>query len=265
MGLHAGHGVNAQVTAFGPYLIAIVPSGTSLARQAANQPGLPGGTSLPDVPTSGAWFKAHGGHLINVGSVSGSDNWQVVAQQFPVVSHELLRPGPEAATPPWSSAWTSATSTAAFSRLAAIDLIVSVIIIVGLAIVGVAIVRASLRPLRDIERTAQAIAAGDLSRRVPDQDPVTEVGRLGRSLNTMLSQIESSFYAQAQSEAAARRSEERMRQFVADASHELRTPLTAMRGYAEYYRQRGGLHDDFASRPEPAAASPATSWAATRS
>ena len=127
--------------------------------------------------------------------------------------------------------------------LAEIDLLVSVIIVLALAIVGVAIVRASLRPLRDIERTAQAIAAGDLSRRVPDQDPVTEVGRLGRSLNTMLSQIESSFYAQAQSEAAARRSEERMRQFVADASHELRTPLTAMRGYAEYYRQRGG-HDE---------------------
>ena len=125
------------------------------------------------------------------------------------------------------------------------------IIIVGLAIVGVAIVRASLRPLRDIERTAQAIAAGDLSRRVPDQDPVTEVGRLGRSLNTMLSQIESSFYAQAQSEAAARRSEERMRQFVADASHELRTPLTAMRGYAEYYRQRGGLHEDAPSSGQP--------------
>ena len=120
----------------------------------------------------------------------------------------------------------------------------SVIIIAGLAIVGVAIVRASLRPLTDIERTAQAIAAGDLSRRVPDQDPVTEVGRLGRSLNTMLSQIEASFYAQAQSEAAARRSEERMRQFVADASHELRTPLTAMRGYAEYYRQRGGMAEE---------------------
>ena len=80
----------------------------------------------------------------------------------------------------------------------------------------------------------------------------------------MLSQIESSFYAQAQSEAAARRSEERMRQFVADASHELRTPLTAMRGYAEYYRQRGGLR---AAEPrrQQRAASPATSWAATRS
>ena len=142
------------------------------------------------------------------------------------------------------------------SQLAGIDLIVSVIIIAGLAIVGIAIVRASLRPLTDIEQTAQAIAAGDLSRRVPDQDPVTEVGRLGRSLNTMLSQIESSFYAQAQSEAAARRSEERMRQFVADASHELRTPLTAMRGYAEYYRQRGGMHEDAPSHSQPSHSQP---------
>jgi two-component system, OmpR family, sensor kinase len=76
---------------------------------------------------------------------------------------------------------------------------------------------------------------------VPEHDPRTEVGRLGRALNTMLTQIESAFHARERSEASARRSEERMRQFVADASHELRTPLTAIRGYAEYYRQRGGL------------------------
>ena len=125
--------------------------------------------------------------------------------------------------------------------LARIDMIVSAIVIVALAVVGAAIVRSSLRPLTDIEHTAEAIAAGDLSRRVPDRDPRTEVGRLGRSLNTMLAQIETAFHAREDSEAAARRSEERMRQFVADASHELRTPLTAIRGYAEYYRQRGGL------------------------
>ena len=242
MGIHAGRGVSPQVTAFGPYLIAIVPSGTSLTQQAAKQPGLPGGTALPDVPTSGTWYKAHGGHLINVGSVSGSDNWQIVAQQFPVVSTNFFG----------QSQKSNATLivgvdlgdiNGTISQLAAIDLIVSVIIIVGLAVVGVAVVRASLRPLADIEKTARAIAAGDLSRRVPDQDPHTEVGQLGRSLNTMLAQIETSFDARTRSEAAARHSEERMRQFVADASHELRTPLTAMRGYAEYYRQRGGLQE----------------------
>ncbi|GAA3442497.1 sensor histidine kinase [Planomonospora venezuelensis] len=109
-----------------------------------------------------------------------------------------------------------------------------------LAAVGVAVIRRSLRPLEEIERTAEAIAAGDLSRRVPDTDPTTEVGRLGRSLNGMLAQIETAFRARSESERAARGSEERMRRFVADASHELRTPLTSIRGFAEFYRQAPG-------------------------
>ncbi|MBG0826443.1 HAMP domain-containing histidine kinase [Planomonospora sp. ID67723] len=110
-------------------------------------------------------------------------------------------------------------------------------LMLALAGVGVAVIRRSLRPLEEIERTAEAIAAGDLSRRVPDADPNTEVGRLGRSLNGMLAQIETAFQARSESERAARGSEERMRRFVADASHELRTPLTSIRGFAEFYRQ----------------------------
>ena len=46
----------------------------------------------------------------------------------------------------------------------------------------------------------------------------------------MLGRIEESFAVQ-------RRSEEKLRRFVADASHELRTPLTAIRGFAELHRQ----------------------------
>ena len=129
-------------------------------------------------------------------------------------------------------------------RLVVIDAIVGVLVLVGLVGLGVWVVRASLRPLAEIEETAGAIAAGDLSRRVPRTDPRTEMGRLGQSLNAMLAQIETAFRARAESEAAARRSErtalrseERMRRFVADASHELRTPLTAIRGFAEFYRQ----------------------------
>ncbi|WP_236051582.1 sensor histidine kinase [Nonomuraea cypriaca] len=109
-----------------------------------------------------------------------------------------------------------------------------------LAVVGITIVRRSMRPLGQIERTAEAIAAGELGRRVPDADPRTEVGRLARSLNGMLAQIESAFRARSASEAAARRSEDRMRQFVGDASHELRTPLTSILGFAEYARQNTG-------------------------
>ncbi|MGK5554135.1 ATP-binding protein [Actinomadura kijaniata] len=122
-------------------------------------------------------------------------------------------------------------------RLVLIDVIVGVLVLAGLAGLGVQAVRLSLRPLEDIERTAGAIAAGDLSRRVPAADPRTEVGRLGMSFNAMIAQIEAAFRARAESEATARRSEERMRRFVADASHELRTPLTAIRGFAEFYRQ----------------------------
>ena len=88
--------------------------------------------------------------------------------------------------------------------------------------------RVGLRPLGRIEQTAAAIAGGDLSQRVENDDPRTEVGRLGGALNTMLGQIEEAF-----DERTA--SEQRLRRFVADASHELRTPLAAVRAYAELF------------------------------
>jgi two-component system, OmpR family, sensor kinase len=125
-----------------------------------------------------------------------------------------------------------------------VDIVVSIVILSVLALAGFAVVQTSLRPLVDIEETAGQIAAGHLNLRVPERDPQTEMGRLGRSLNIMLSQIEAAFHAQEESEQAAHESEERMRRFIADASHELRTPLTAIRGFAEYYRQRGGLVRD---------------------
>ncbi|HYU86690.1 MAG TPA: HAMP domain-containing sensor histidine kinase [Kribbellaceae bacterium] len=132
-------------------------------------------------------------------------------------------------------------------RLVGVEVAVGIILLVLLAGVGSFVVRRSLRGLEDVEHTAVAIAGGDLSRRVPDRDPRTEVGRLSGALNQMLGQIESAFAQRTASEAAARhseesarRSEERMRRFVADASHELRTPLTSIRGFAELARQRGG-------------------------
>jgi two-component system OmpR family sensor kinase len=87
----------------------------------------------------------------------------------------------------------------------------------------------SFRPLARVEKTAAAIAAGDLSRRVEVENPATEVGRLGSSLNAMLAHIETAFAARMASEA-------RMRRFAADASHELRTPLVTIRGFSELYR-----------------------------
>jgi two-component system OmpR family sensor kinase len=126
---------------------------------------------------------------------------------------------------------------ATVARLQHIAMLVGLAVLGGLAVVGYGIVRSALRPLTEIERTAAAITSGDLTRRVPDADPATEVGRVGRGLNTMLDHLEEAFEAREASEATARRSEARMRQFVADASHELRTPLTSIRGFAELYRQ----------------------------
>jgi two-component system OmpR family sensor kinase len=109
------------------------------------------------------------------------------------------------------------------------------LLIGGLAISFIAlasrlVIKVSLKPLSRVEETAEKIAAGDLSARLPDAKPSTEVGRLTTSLNTMLSRIEESFVARTSSE-------EKLRRFVADASHELRTPLTAIRGFAELHRQ----------------------------
>ena len=211
--------------------------------------------SGPDVPTSKAWLAANAGKMVTVPAQSGHDTWRVITRPLKYYAVDPLgfSTGPSQTGTLIVGVDLGGNIDAAVSTLARVDLIVGVIVLAALMLVGVAVVRTSLRPLKDIEVTAEAIAAGDLSRRVPDSDPNTEVGRLARSLNTMLGQIESAFRARAQSEAAARRSEERMRQFVADASHELRTPLTAIRGYAEYYRQRGGLENGTheAGGPEP--------------
>jgi two-component system OmpR family sensor kinase len=125
----------------------------------------------------------------------------------------------------------------AISRLVFIELLVGFAVLIVMGLASFWVVRMSLRPLAAIERTAGAIARGDLTQRVPELDRRTELGQLSVALNTMLSQIESAFSARAASERRAVRSEERMRQFVADASHELRTPLTTIRGFAELYRQ----------------------------
>jgi two-component system OmpR family sensor kinase len=98
------------------------------------------------------------------------------------------------------------------------------------AALGYAGVTRGMRPLREMEDTAAAIADGDLTPRLPEHPARDEVGSLSQSLNAMLARLESSL-------AVREASEERMRRFVTDASHELRTPLATIRGYAELYRQ----------------------------
>ena len=187
--------------------------------------------SVPNVPTSQAWAKANAGEPVTVNSRDGRDTWRVIAGPITVgnVTGTLV------------VGYDLGNINAVIHRLIWVDVIVSGGIIVVLAIVAIGVVQANLRPLNDIELTAGQIAKGHLNHRIPERDPRTEIGSLGHSLNAMLSQIESAFHAQEESEQAAHESEERMRRFIADASHELRTPLTTIRGFAEYYRQRGGL------------------------
>jgi two-component system, OmpR family, sensor kinase len=197
--------------------------------------------ALPSLPTGADWASAPSGALISVAARSGPDTWRVIAetQTYPVVNTTTNAVTNEKLT--LVIGVDLGNLSAMTTRLVLFDLIVGGAIVVVLAVVAIGLVRTNLRPLDDIELTAGQIAAGHLYHRVPEGDPRTEVGSLGRSLNAMLAQIETAFGKQQQSERAAHESEERMRRFVADASHELRTPLTTIRGFAAHYRQRGGV------------------------
>ncbi len=115
------------------------------------------------------------------------------------------------------------------NRLLLVEGLVIAGVLLALGLAAYFVVRLGLRPLSRIEVTAGEIAAGELSRRVSPATAKTEVGRLGLALNAMLDRLERAF-------AERQASEDRLRQFLADASHELRTPLASIRGYAELFR-----------------------------
>ena len=214
------------------------------------------GSSGPDVPTSSSWLSAHAGHPVTVPALSGGGQWRIIEQPVTYPSQD--------GTTQFTGTLVIGQNLGNISRtlgyLTGLDVIVSLVIMLGLGVVSVAVVRTNLRSLDDIEETAEDIAAGHLDRRVPELDPRTEVGRLGRSINSMLAQIESAFHDREESEEAAVQSEERMRRFIADASHELRTPYrhsrfrrvlpaARRRGYRRGWPRRG-------RQPEPGGPGP---------
>ena len=186
--------------------------------------GLVAATEVPGDGPPGKRPGRGGGDMLTVPSSDGDGRWHVAAVPLP-------------------DDWTAVVGVdldeddAVIGRLVAIQVVVGLVVLSVLGATGYLLVRNSLRPLSEVERTARAIAAGDLSQRVPAGDDRTEVGRLSSALNGMLGRIESAFRSQQESEERARGTAERMRRFVADAGHELRTPLTSIRGFAELYRQ----------------------------
>ncbi len=180
------------------------------------------GTSSPDLAEiTPAVIAQQAGRPFTVGASRGPGRWRVVTVR---VNNLDLGPG----TLVIGQSLSDVQDTLA--RMTTILLVIGLIVLVVIGLIGRQVVSRALGPLRQVEDVAEAIAAGDLSQRVPEHPPSTEVGRLAASLNAMLTQIEQAFAVRAASE-------ERMRRFVSDASHELRTPLATVRGYAELYRQ----------------------------
>ena len=173
------------------------------------------------------------GEAFSVPSTSGGGRWRVLVLPLAAEGGSLV--GSVAVALPMTSA------DATLDQMRTVLLAIGTTVVALGAAAGSWGVRRALRPLRQIEDTAAAIADGDLSRRVPDAPASTEVGRLAVALNGMLTQIERAF-------AVRTASEQRMRRFVADASHELRTPLATIRGYGELYRMGALTTTDEISR-----------------
>ncbi|MBD0293131.1 MAG: HAMP domain-containing histidine kinase [Jiangellaceae bacterium] len=188
-------------------------------------PQLSGDLFRPELPAlDAAAARDENGEPFTVDAEQGGGNWRVLALP-------TRNGGAVAVGLPLDDV------QATVGKLLVIDAIVGTLALALLAGAAWWAVRSSLRPLEEMEDTAEAIAAGDLAQRIPAYHRGTEVGRLAAALNVMLGHIERAFAAREASERQARISEERMRRFVADASHELRTPLTSIRGFAELYRQ----------------------------
>lgn len=178
--------------------------------------------AVPDLDRATAEELADGDGIVSVGSDIDTTSYRAVARTEPSGDLTVF------AVP-------LDDVSGAIDRLVAVQVGASAAVLIVLALVTWWVLRLGVRPIRRMTTAATDVAGGDLSRRIPDAPSGTEAAELGGALNTMLERIETAF-----AERAA--SQQRLRQFVADASHELRTPVTTIRGYAELYRV-GGLSD----------------------
>jgi two-component system OmpR family sensor kinase len=198
------------------YLVAVLDaSGTKICDN------VPDTALQPDYSTMTLpWSNVHDGEFATLTDESGQGQWRVKTTVLTLDSGELV-------TLVVGVDLTDVDST--ITRYSLIFFLFAIAVVLLGAAVTQLLVNSTFAPLRDVERTAARFAAGDYAQRLGGATPNTEVGRLNRSLNTMLARIDRAF-------ADRQRAVEQMRRFVGDASHELRTPLVSLRGYAELYR-----------------------------
>ncbi len=158
-------------------------------------------------------------HYFTTGSVSGSGQWRVL------VSGETTTEGDRSVV----VAVPLGDVTTSLDEFILIELAAAAALLAALSIGSWLILRRGLHPLEAMATTAESITSGDLTQRVSPSGGPTEVGQLGLALNTMLDDIEGAFHERDVTE-------QRLRQFLADASHELRTPITSIQGFAELFR-----------------------------
>jgi two-component system OmpR family sensor kinase len=161
-----------------------------------------------------------GDEMVNLASSSGSGSWRglILATAHPGVVMIIAVPATEV--------------TNALHRFLLIEASGAAILVVVLSVGASLVLRRGLRPLELMAHTASSITSGDMTQRVDTASSPGEVSTLGAAINTMLDDIQAAF-------AERDATENRLRQFLANASHELRTPLTSIQGFAELFRISG--------------------------
>jgi two-component system OmpR family sensor kinase len=220
------------------YYVSDIPSDYAISFYAADGSFMCSNKPADERPSISAISTSYASHHdlpFTLPSTTGLDQWRIATHVFEVT--------PAALTSGLAPFQVSAVvglnlndTTTTIAKFAAIFLFFGLtVVIVGAALTRL-LVTSTFAPLRDVEATAARFAAGDFTQRLGGATPNTEVGRLNRSLNSMLNRIDRAFADRA-------KTIDQMRRFVGDASHELRTPLVSVRGYAELYRM-GALPND---------------------
>jgi two-component system OmpR family sensor kinase len=113
-------------------------------------------------------------------------------------------------------------------RLALVQVCVAVGALLIASVAARFLVRRGLAPLSALADSVESLTTDDLARRVPVDTTTREVHNLASATNVLLERMDGAF-------AREQVTQERLREFIADASHELRTPVAAVSAYAQLF------------------------------